>query len=477
MEPMQKLVPVAIRASATRTHSISDNKLSLKVPFPSYVGTAHQIVPFVPPLVGRNTPYEKSQDTTHNGTGWAKAWVLAGVAKREKDRNASQMSRPLVNVVPKAPAPVISAEKTDYLTTQLDGLSKFAKLWVIEELAKGAEKAERERALELENATIFFNNIANSRQLGQLSTTIQTTAAAGATVLSDQVSQLAGSGQLGAKQLLQTIPLPSLGLLSDNLKFTPTDNDGLIQRFRKHGFNLGVDALVYSASAIQPYAAEFAGGVQDKVIPAVTSRLDPNHLATIVNNPELSQQYVKQRTAQLMQIVDLFHDPVAFGQKKLQQANNTLSNACTLVRQLDGVTHGINTLVDLTQEQVAETVGVGISTFAVFNLPSVRMSTDLAFRAMFPSGTLLGTTARFLPAKFLLTKHLARLAGNPVIATGMIAYFAATAMGKSIQDSVELKEKSPDTYERLAENKTELIKASKQMDARASIEATRKPRN
>jgi hypothetical protein len=276
-------------------------------------------------------------------------------------------------------------------------------------------------------------------------------------------------GTEGVKQGREWFKLPS------------QPGDGFYTRMQKAVFNKGVDVLADHSTRLLQHSRDFAGGVAGKVIGGTVDRLNPMHLQNLWQHPELLQRYGEQRKNQLMQPVDMVMQPKEFAQRKWQDAQHAGKNAWEHWGNLEGGTgsklaHGGRAAVDLFQEKLAPMVGLGLTSVGIFNMAQQRLRTNAAMNSMFPSGTMRGAIARFPVNKFFVAKPMARLVGNPRLVLGMAAYGVATSIGKSIGDSMKLKETMPGVHQRLTASGNETYRSSLHLDMHQSTQATkRKP--
>lgn len=299
----------------------------------------------------------------------------------------------------------------------------------------------------------------------------------------DSASHMAQQGRMAVSQKIdhgmQQLGVSATNSGRDMVKFTPNPQDGYIRRYQKMAFNYGVDVVADNMEKISHAAQGFSSGVGEKMGPGTFDRLNPAHLATLVAHPDLVKRYMSQRKTQLMQPIDFYREPKSFTKKKFAQAKNSFWNVHERVSELDGgftgkVSHGGRAFVDFTQEKIAPMLGVGIGTFMIYNMSQQRKKTNQAMDSMFPKSTLYGKMARFTPTKFMLTKPLARIRGNPALSLGLLAYGMATSVGKSIGDSMELQKTLPATHQRLKDSGVEMYRSSTQLDVHHSIKRTSK---
>lgn len=302
--------------------------------------------------------------------------------------------------------------------------------------------------------------------------------------VSDSVSQMANQGRSKASEQIDS-SMQQLGVSATNkgrdwIKFQPDPNEFFVTRYQKKAFNFGVDLVADNMVRIANAAKGFSSGVAEKMPEGTLDRLNPMHLGTLASNPELVKRYMSQRKSQILQPIDLFNDPSSFARKKLDQAKNGFWNMSDHVSSLEGgfsgkVFHGGRAFVDFTQDKIAPAIGVGLGMYGLYNLPQKhRQRTNQAMDSMFPKKTMYGKAARFPPTKFMLTKPLARIRGNPWLSLGVLGYTVATSIGKSISDSQKLVKSDPKTFQRLQANGNEMYRSSLHLDMRNAINRTRR---
>ncbi len=247
----------------------------------------------------------------------------------------------------------------------------------------------------------------------------------------------------------------------------------------KMAFNLAVDVVADNSQRIAKGATGFADGVAGKMLEGTLDRVNPMHLATAAMHPHLAKRYVAQQLQWMQTPFDFSRDPLGFASTKWDQAKNSLRNAHDHYASLEGgfgdkLAHGGRALVDLTQEKLAPMIGMGMGTMALFAMPKQRKNTQMAMDRMFPKDRFYGRTARKTVPRFLFSKPIARVVGNPKLSAGLATFSFLTNMGMNISASQELSQSNRTQHGRLVENNRELVGSAGHLDLAKSIKATRK---
>lgn len=232
----------------------------------------------------------------------------------------------------------------------------------------------------------------------------------------------------------------------------------------KHGFNYGIGIVSqYAHMAVDPLYTVF-NDILKKTPSATFNALNPAQLLILGSNYPQVQRYFAQRFDQVSKPYQYYLDFRGEVRNALMGTPTSFAITKHHYAHSQGVKHLGYTVIDLAEESIAEKIGVAMAIFGVYHFPkSVRTATNASFDKLFPKNTAFGFTARSLPFRFIFSKPVARIHGNPILSVGVLTFLAAMSVAKSIQDSLTLETKRPDLFKLLqSQGKTgrELAKAS-----------------
>ncbi len=278
---------------------------------------------------------------------------------------------------------------------------------------------------------------------------------------------------------VQSLALKGMEHLREATRIETPPDAWMHTRIRNKAINFASGKVFDNSEMIVKGASHFLSGVSDRVVPGTKDRYDPRHIATLFTHPEMTRRYFQQRKTQFMQPLELYRDPSAFASRKKDQFRQSFGNYKDRYFEMDGglfdkTKHGGRVVVDSLQDKIAPAIGFGMLAFGLFNRRAQRQATNQALDRIAPKGTIRSPLLRNPATKFLMTKPIARVMGNPRLALGIIGFSVLTGMGKSIRDSMALQQRLPDTHRRLTASGRDVIGASSQLDLHESIGRTKR---
>jgi len=291
---------------------------------------------------------------------------------------------------------------------------------------------------------------------------------------SNQQTSALASDSAQIDQAMQKLGVSATNVSRERVKFEADPNDWTVTWLKKKAWNFGVDILADNAVLITKYGTSFLPGIVDKLAAETVEVFNPQHLTKIPAHPDLARRYASQRWDQAVTLYNLYLDFPGELRKKGNIAKNSFYNLSDLTSKLEGYRHGGRVFVDLAQRKIAPLVGASMVMFAVYNATAARReATKHAFDSMFPRGSLSSPFTRNPVVKFALTKPIARVVGNPRLSAAALTYILLVKMGKSIRESIELGEQSPDAWRRLRESNRDVTNSERCLAWLQSIESTK----
>lgn len=291
------------------------------------------------------------------------------------------------------------------------------------------------------------------------------------------------NSQLCQKQLTEGVSQPVQSYFQQHaphylsyLRATHQPDDGWYRWAQKGVWNASLDVVSrYAHLALSPLAT-FLHDTAKKVPEETFIRLSPANLLVLSTHSPLVRQYFAQRVDQLTTPIQYLQDFRGTLEKQLFATRGALTNATEHARKLEGgFTDRTKQLghivIDMAEQTIAGKIGVALAVFAVYRVPSsVRARTQASFDALFPRGSLRGMVGRQLPVRFLFSKPIARVAGNPVLSFAVVSYLISMSIARTISDSLELKRKHPDIHKRLASYDRDVVNAPLHLKYRDTYE-------
>ncbi len=288
---------------------------------------------------------------------------------------------------------------------------------------------------------------------------------------SKMTSEVWNSPLLLRKWLTDTVSRPvqdhiqqnAPGLLS-HIRATHHPDDGWSMWAKKGVWNASVDLVAgYAHLAISPLTS-FMRDVATKMPKETYDRLNPATLLVLSMHSDLVRRYFAQRVDQLTTPIQYIQDFRGTLQKQLIGTRGAFANARDHLGQLEGGpvnrTKQLGSIIiDLAGDSIAAKIGVALAIFSVYRIPVFHARTQQKFDAMFPRKTVHGIIARQLPVRFIISRPIARVAGNPVLSSAIITYLLAMSVARTISDSLELQEKHPDIHRRLVSYDRDVVNA------------------
>ena len=243
---------------------------------------------------------------------------------------------------------------------------------------------------------------------------------------------------------------------------------------QKKVWNFGVDILAqHGHLAVEPICTAISD-ISKKMPSATYDALTPGNFFVLASNQHLIQEYFKQRVDQLSTPYKYYTDFRSAASNGFRGLMGASTNYLTHGKQIQGTQHLGKVAVDLSEDFIAEKIGIGLAVYGIFRMPSAKARTDVAFNQLFPSGTARGFAARRFPVSFFITKPLARFRGNPMLTVGVISYLMGMSIAKSIQDNLELEKKNPTIHSRLKNQNRHVVNSGFHLALGDSLEYWKK---
>lgn len=265
----------------------------------------------------------------------------------------------------------------------------------------------------------------------------------------------------------------------EHIKAQHRQDDGWVMWAHKGVYNTGVDLVAkYGYLAINPVQT-FLGDVARKMPKETFDALDPRHLFVLFAHHHLGQRWLAQRFDQISTPYQFYKDFQGTFQKSIIQTKGAFTNLRENIGSLDGgpiakSMHLSRVIIDMTEQTIAAKLGVALALFSIYQIPTFRRRTNESFNTLFPKGTVRGFWGRMVPVRFIFSKPLARLHGNPVLSLTIASYLIAVKMAKTIEDSLALKKEFPEIHGRLTELNRDVVNAPLHLNFRKTAEEVRK---
>ena len=264
-----------------------------------------------------------------------------------------------------------------------------------------------------------------------------------------------------------------------HIKAEHRSDDGWITWAQKGTYNAGVDVVAkYAHLAFSPIQL-FLRDIAKKMPKETFDSLNPANLLVLSMHYPLVQKYFAQRVDQLTTPIQYYNDFQGSFQKSIIKTKGAFANLRGHIGELEGgpmarTVQLSKVIVDMTEQSIAGKIGVALALFTLYQVPTFRQRTNASFNTLFPKGTMWGFFARSIPVRFIFSKPLAKIHGNPMLSFTVVTYMVAMSMAKTIQDSLTLKEKHSDIYERLQSYDREVVNAPLHLKYRDTLEDLRK---
>lgn len=216
-------------------------------------------------------------------------------------------------------------------------------------------------------------------------------------------------------------------------------------------------------------------------IPSQTrNALDPYNFMICAMNTGDVKKYFMQRFDQITTPLQYYQDFRGTWNRRSNTLNYSFQNTYENFSKIEGsimnptrkITHSCEIIYDLSNNFVAEKLGIFLSVFGLFNLSPFRRRTNTAMNHLFPKSTYYGSFAQSFPVKFLITKRMAKLYGNPVLSLVVGTYLIGMHVGQHLKDSYELKQKNPNLHSRLQQVNRDLTNSSFHISFNESAQKT-----
>ena len=119
-------------------------------------------------------------------------------------------------------------------------------------------------------------------------------------------------------------------------------------------------------------------------------------------------------------------------------------------------------------------IGVALCIFSLFQVPVFKKKTTASFNYLFPQNTVRGLFGRTFPIRFIFSKPLAKVHGNPFLSFTVVSFMIAMSVAKSIRDSLELEERYPEISSRLKGYNRDRVNASLHLKFRDTLDDIKK---
>lgn len=253
--------------------------------------------------------------------------------------------------------------------------------------------------------------------------------------------------------------------------------------------NTVVDLAADASHPVIDEAADFAGGVKDKIIPSTIKRYGISNAFLALNNPGDTREYALQKTRKIREeIPALVSDPISYGTAVALSIPAKTEDLIKSIRKnaskldsgdykygvpMNAVRHAGRATKDYAQEAIAPHVGFGLAGLVAYNATrQVRQNTNDMHSRMFPKGTARGQLAKVPVLNKFGLRPFARVAGNPRVAVGLAVFSAVTGAGNAIRESRELQKRNPDQYRVLQAKRMQYSHASQTLAVGQSISKT-----
>ena len=253
--------------------------------------------------------------------------------------------------------------------------------------------------------------------------------------------------------------------------------------------NTVVDLAADASHPVIDEAADFAGGVKDKIIPSTIKRYGISNAFVALNNPGATREYASQKTRKIREeIPALVSDPISYGTAVALSIPAKTEDLIKSIRKnaskldsgdhkygvpMNAVRHAGRATKDYAQEAIAPHVGFGLAGLVAYNATRrVRQNTNDMHSRMFPKGTARGQLAKVPVLNKFGLRPFARVAGNPRVAVGLAVFSAVTGAGNAIRESRELQKRNPDQYRVLQAKRRQYSHASQALTVEQSISTT-----
>lgn len=245
----------------------------------------------------------------------------------------------------------------------------------------------------------------------------------------------------------------------EQIKAQHHPDDGWVTWAKKGGYNCSVDVIArYAHLAINPLQHAFHD-IRKKVPRETFDALDPSHLLILSMNYPLVQRYFTQRVDQITTPYQYYCDCRTAFQKTVMGTKGALANFGDHFGQLESGSQFGRVVVDMAEQTIAAKIGVALAVFGIYQLPSVKARTNASFNQLFQKNTVFGLSARSIPVRFIFSKPIARVHGNPVLSFAVISYLMTMSVARTIKDSLELEEQHPDIHKRLSTYNRDVVNA------------------
>jgi hypothetical protein len=260
----------------------------------------------------------------------------------------------------------------------------------------------------------------------------------------------------------------------DLVKAQHHPDDGWISWAKKGVYNSSIDMIAaYGHLAISPIN-NVLKDICQKMPKETFDALNPSNLLLLSIHYPRVQRYFMQRVEQISTPYRYYCDFQGSFQQSIVNTKSAFKNVRGHSGELDSYKQFGSVIVDMAEQSIAAKIGVALALFTLFRTPQLHKRTQASFNYLFPKYTPIGLVGRAIPIRFIFSKPLARIHGNPVMSGVVISYLLAMSVARTLKDSLQLQQDYPEIYTNLQSYNREVVNAPLHLKYRETLKDIKK---